>query len=93
MYVGNNYVGCIQKEFSLFRPMFNIDCNGWMIDGDWFEWDYTITNTFCQPVAVVSKQLWNWTDTYVIDVCNPNDALYALMIGLAIDADKCSRDN
>ena len=39
----------------------------------------------------VSKQLFNWTDTYVIDVKNPNDALYVLMLVLAIDAEKCSK--
>lgn len=44
-------------------------------------------------VATVSKQLFNWTDTYVIDVCHPQDALYALMLVLAIDAEKCSRND
>ena len=43
-------------------------------------------------VADVSKQLFNWTDTYVIDVRNPEDALCALMLVLAIDAEKCSRN-
>ena len=45
-----------------------------------------------RTVATVSKQLFNWTDTYVIDVYNPQDALAALMLVLAIDAEKCSRD-
>ena len=93
MYVGNNYVGSINKEFSFFRPRFNIDYNGWQVDGDWFEWDYSIMNTFCHPVATVSKELWQWTDTYVIDVYNDQDALCALMLVLAIDAEKCSRGN
>ena len=65
--------------------------DGWNIDGDWFEWDYTILNSAGQSIASVSKELWNWTDTYVIDVHNPQDALYALMLVLAIDAEKCSR--
>jgi len=43
-------------------------------------------------VAYVSKEIWNWTDTYTIDVASPDDALYALMLVLAIDAEKCSRD-
>ena len=44
-------------------------------------------------VATVTKEIWNWTDTYVIDVTNPDDALCALMLVLAIDAEKCSREN
>lgn len=93
MYFGERYVGCISKEFSFFKPRYNIDCNGWHIDGDFFECDYNILNSFGQCVATVSKQLFNWTDTYVIDVIDPQDALYALMLVLAIDAEKCSRND
>ena len=92
MYIGDHYAGCISKEFTFFKPKFNIDYNGWSVDGDWLEWDYTILNVSGQNVASVSKQIWNWTDTYVIDVQDPNDAVCALMLVLAIDAEKCSRD-
>ena len=91
MYRGEQYVGSIYKEFSFFRPKFTIDYNGWQVDGDWFEWDYTLLDGAGQCVATVSKELWNFTDTYVIDVHDPQEALYALMLVLAIDAEKCSR--
>lgn len=93
LYLGDRYVGCIKKEFSFFRPKFTIDCNGWQVDGNFWEWDYEIINASGRKVAYVSKELWNWTDTYVIDLANANDALCALMVVLAIDAEKCSRDN
>ena len=54
MYLGDNYLGCISKEFSFFRPKFNIDCNGWHIDGDWFEWDYSILNSAGHQIASVA---------------------------------------
>ena len=91
LYLGDRYWGCIAKEFSLFKPRYSIDCNGWRIQGDFWEWDYTVLRADGSPVAVVSKQLFNWTDTYVIDVSDPRDALCALMFVLAIDAEKCSR--
>lgn len=91
MYFGSRYVGCICKEFTFFKPKFSIDYNGWQVDGDWFEWDYTIYDEAGQNIATVSKEILNWTDTYIIDVCNPQDAIYALMLVLAIDAEKCSR--
>lgn len=93
MYLGQQYMGCINKEFSFFKPKFNIDCNGWQVDGDWFEWDYSIVGRFGENIATVTKELWNWTDTYIIDVHNPSDALCALMLVLAIDAEKCSRSD
>ncbi|MBQ8312380.1 MAG: LURP-one-related family protein [Clostridia bacterium] len=92
MYQGDACIGCIKKEFTFFKPKFTIDCNGWQVDGDWFEWDYTIQDGSGARVATVSKELMNWTDTYVIDVVNPADALRVLMLVLAIDAEKCSRD-
>ena len=91
MYLGDRYVGCISKEFTFFFPKYNIDCNGWHVDGDLFEWDYQILNSSGRPVANITKELWNWTDTYVIDVHDPQDGLCALMLVLAIDAEKCSR--
>ena len=93
MFVNGNCIGKIKKEFTLFKPSFSIDCNGWRVDGNWFEWDYNIIGPFGNKVASISKEIWNWTDTYTIDVVNPQDAFTALMLVLAIDAEKCSRDN
>lgn len=92
VYMGNTYVGRISKEFTLFRPKYDIDFNGWHIDGNFLEWDYSIVGSRGELIATISKQLLRWTDTYVIDVVNPNDALCALMFVLAIDAEKCSRN-
>ena len=91
MYIGDRYVGCIRKEFTLFSHKYDIDYNGWHIDGDWFEWDYKIHDSRGNRIATISKELWNWTDTYAIDISDPQDAIYALMLVLAIDAEKCSR--
>lgn len=93
LYLGEEeeYVGCISREFSFFRPHYTIDCNGWQIEGDFMGWDYRIFDDSGQYIAAVSKQLFNWTDTYVIDVRDPKDALCALMLVLAIDAEKCSQ--
>lgn len=93
MYLGEQYVGCIRKEFTFFTPKFDIDCNGWHIEGNFFEWDYSVFDAQGNHLATVSKELLHWTDTYVIDVRNPGDALCVLMLVLAIDAEKCSRGN
>lgn len=92
IYVGNEYIGCISREFTFFKPRYNIDFNGWSVSGSFLEWDYAIDNADGVHVADISKEIFNWTDTYVIDVQDPNDALCALMFVLAIDAEKCSRN-
>ena len=92
IYLGGQQVGTIRKEFTFFRPSFTVDCCGWQIDGDFFQWDYAITEGG-RRVASISKELLRWTDTYVIDVADPRDALMSLMVVLAIDAAKCSSGN
>ncbi len=92
MYLGEAYLGCIQKAFTLFTPRFDIDCNGWQVEGNFLEWDYTVTGPCGERVAVIMKEVFHWTDTYTIDVADPGDALAVLMLVLAIDAEKCSRN-
>ena len=93
IYMGSRYIGCITKEFTFFKPKFTIDFNGWHVKGDFGGWDYKVYDRSGRYVAGVSKQLFRWTDTYVIDVYDPQDALRALMLVLAIDAEKCSNNN
>lgn len=93
LYLGDEQVGTLSKEFNWFVPHYHIDYSGWTVTGDFWEWEYTILDAAGQPVAAISKQLLNWTDTYVIDVACPEDALPALMVVLSIDAEKCSRNN
>lgn len=93
IYEGDKYIGCIKKEFSLWKPRFDIDFNGWYIEGNWLGWDYTVYDRVGNVAATVSKEIFNWTDTYSIDVADPRNTLAATMLVLAIDAEKCSSAN
>ena len=92
LYEGPQYIGCLSKEFSFLKPCYNIDFNGWEIQGSFMEWDYTIATSDGRKVAVISKELFHMTDTYILDIADPKDALHVLMFVLAIDAEKCSRN-
>lgn len=92
IYEKNNYIGCISKEFTFIKQKYNIDFNGWHIDGSFIEWDYTIVDSHGNKIAEISKELLRMADTYVLDISKPEDALYVLMFVLAIDAEKCSRN-
>ncbi len=92
LYVGERCIGQIKKEFTFFRPAFTLDCNGWEVQGDFWEWDYRVLDG-SREIMTVSKELFRWTDTYVLDIGDPADALVCLMIVLAIDAEKCSRSS
>ena len=92
LYEGDRYIGSINKKLTFLKPQYEIDFNGWNITGNFLEWDYNIVTSSGQTVATVNKELFNFTDTYTIDTINDSDALYALMVTLAIDAEKCSRN-
>ena len=90
-YENEKYIGSLKKRFSFLTPRYELEFNGWSVTGDFWEWDYSITNSAGRTVARVSKELFNFTDTYTIETDNDSDALRALMVTLAIDAEKCSR--
>lgn len=87
IYIEGRYVGRIKKEFTFFKPVFNLDFNGWRIEGDIFQWDYSVYDGIYR-IMTVSKRCFNWSDTYLIDVYDDENVLSGLMIALAIDAEK-----
>ncbi|MBO4385000.1 MAG: LURP-one-related family protein [Clostridia bacterium] len=90
--IGEEPIGVIKRRlFSIFRPVYDLSFNGWEASGNFLEWDYEIKDPDGNVAASVSKELFHWTDTYSIEVYDPNDALMALMFVLAVDAEKCSR--
>ena len=90
IYVGPAYVGQIRRTGSFGHPHYEIDFRGWNADGDFMGFDYAISDRAGNVVAVVSKELFKLTDTYIIDVADPDDSLYALLLVLSIDMEKAS---
>ena len=92
LYLGDEYIGCIKKEFSFMRPKFTIDCKGWYIEGSIWERYYSIYDSDGYNVATITKKLLNFTDTYSLNIADPFDALPVLMLVIAIDGEKATRD-
>lgn len=53
-------------------------------------WSYDICSGG-REVAQISKEMFHWGDTYVIDYPNPADEVPALLLVIAIDAANCSQ--
>lgn len=90
-YINGELFGTMKKEFAFFTPIYHIDSNGWQVDGSFFEHDYKITDKNGSRIAEIGKELFHFTDTYTITVDSGKDALCALMVTLAIDAEKAAR--
>ena len=81
--------GSVQKEFTFFKPRYELDYNGWRCEGDFLAWDYDVYEECC-AVVHISKKPFHWGDTYVIDILDPKDEIMALMLAIAIDAANCT---
>ena len=90
--IGGRIIGTIQKKFTLFRPKYELDYNGWRVEGDFLSWNYDVYEG-CSSVIHISKEIWHWGDTYVIDIANPKDELMGILLVIAIDAANCSNDD
>ena len=71
LYEGGRHIGRISKKLSLFSPKFSIDFNGWQVEGNFLEWDYTIRDARGNWVATIGKELFHLSDTYVMEIRDP----------------------
>ena len=51
VYEGTHLIGFVCKKLILFKPYYNIDFNGWHIEGSWTEWDYSIMDASGNVIA------------------------------------------
>ncbi len=91
IYTDGQYRGQIQKQFTFLKPKYEVDYNGWYVQGDFLGWDYDVYSA-CSPVVHISKEPFHWGDTYVIDIDDYENELDALLLVLAIDAANCSNN-
>ena len=91
IYINNRLLGEIHKEFTFFKPKFNITFNNYTVDGDFFDWDYDVYRDGIK-VSSINKEIFKLTDTYTITT-SEEEALISLMIVLASDSIKDRNSN
>lgn len=92
IYHAGQPVASIKKEFSFFKPKFNIQSTlgDFTIEGNFWGMEFSILKSG-RPVAQVSKKWFSWTDTYGVDIADTED--YAFMLCLVIVIDQVLHDN
>lgn len=87
--IGGRIVGQIEKQVAFFKPRYKIDYNNWTVEGNFWGWDYDVVSGN-KTIVHISKELLHWGDTYILDIQEPEDEIYALLLVIAIDAANCS---
>ena len=90
--INGQVVGTVRKEFTLLRPRYHVDFKNWDVEGDLMGWDYRVT-CGSREVLSITKELFNWTDTYAMTYQNPADEIPGLLLVIAIDAVNCSHND
>lgn len=87
IFIHGQSMGYISKKFTFFKPSYSLDIKGLKVKGDVLQLNFDIYDYDYKCIATISRKFISWTDTYVMDVLNPDDALIVLMIVVAIDID------
>ncbi|HHV96290.1 MAG TPA: hypothetical protein GXX37_07440 [Clostridiaceae bacterium] len=92
IYYRGQPVAVVKKEFSFFKPRFNISSTlgDFTIEGNFWGMEFTILKSG-RPVAQVSKKWFSWSDTYGVDIADTED--YAFILCLVIVIDQVLHDN
>jgi len=72
------------KEFTLLRPKYTIRNLDWMINGNFWEHEYAVSNSR-GDVMRISKAWLSWGDFYELNIADGQDELLCLCVALAID--------
>ena len=75
----------VVKEFTFFKPEYNVYGPDWKVVGDFWDHDYEV----CDGKAVVAhvyKEWFTWGDAYAINFGFGADEVMALSVVLVIDA-------
>lgn len=83
--------GTVRREFSWFQPRYQVDFQNWQVEGDLLQWDYTVYQGN-RTVMTISKELFHWGDTYVMNYQSLAEEIPGLLLVIAIDAANCGND-
>lgn len=86
LYRGEALAAKVQKEFSFFKPKFNIDSvmGNFTLEGDWFDYNFSIKKNG-YTVATISKQMFSFSDTYMVEVDDNEDQPFIMALVIVID--------
>ena len=74
----------LPRNFAFFSRSYSLDALGWEIEGDFMSLEYAITKNGA-TVASIQREFLTLGSRYALEVADPQDALLALCVVLAID--------
>lgn len=81
-HAGYGQIGTIKSKISFTKTIFDVDFNGWHIEGDLYAYDLVVKDDRNIPIATISKEFFEFSDTFVVETDGPQDlfSLVSVMI-------------
>ena len=78
-------LGTVKSRGGFGKLKYEVDFNGWHIEGNAFGWNFKIFNGN-EEIAHISQKLLHFGDTYVINFSDPKNEFVVLLLVIALDA-------
>lgn len=78
-------VGTISGKLSFLRTRLDMNYFHWSVEGDLMGWNYDVYDRAHHLIASIRKEIWHLSDHFAIHYEYERDALFLLLLVLAID--------
>ncbi|WP_414044361.1 LURP-one-related/scramblase family protein [Macrococcus animalis] len=86
--INGNETMTIRKKMMSFRPTFLIEGEDWIVRGNFLNYEYVIEDGQGRTVAEISKQFFQWRDTFGIDIIDESaNVAHVIAVVMAIHTD------
>lgn len=89
--VGGKEEGEMRGKFHIGHPVFELDFCQWEVVGNFWQLSFDVTDANGGNIMQARQKMWHLTDTYSLDIADPQNALMCVLIVLAIDAWKAEQ--
>ena len=84
--VGGKKIGKVKTKAAFAKQKFDVTFNDWTVEGDIFGKNYKVLDKDGNVIMIASQKLSYVNDMYFVDISDPKDEFYCVLILLALDS-------
>ena len=89
--VNGKKLGKVKTKAAFAKQKFDVTFNDWSVEGDVFGKNYKIIDKDGSVIMTASQKLSYTNDMYYVDITDPKDEFYCVLILLALDSASISK--
>lgn len=89
--VGGQKIGKVKTKAAFAKQKFDITFNDWSVEGDVFGKNYKVIDKAGNVIMTASQKLSYVNDMYYVDITDPKNEFYCVLILLALDSASMSK--